>query len=282
MTDLIQSVDVRVEVRRLGERLRDHRKQAQLTGQALAADTDLSQPKISKIERGKLLPSPSDVERIAVALRLPAKETQALLDTATTLAAYSRSWRTIHRTGLASAQREAQFTEQLSDFIRYFQPNLIPGLLQYRQYAREVLLRANVTAQADLDDAVNVRMERQDVLYSEDKRFRFVLLEASLHQRYCSADVMRVQLDLLSSLSRLPNVTLGVIQNSSILPRLALNGFGIFDHTAVAIETIHGETVLNGESEIRFYDSVFKDFESVAIFGDDAIAVVDQIRSSLV
>ena len=278
MTDLVSALDIGAEVRLLGERLRNHRKLAQVTGEKLAADAALSQPKISKIERGRMMPSPSDVERIAIALRLPLLERNELIEKATALAEYSRSWRTIHRTGLVGAQREAQFTEQLADLIRYFQPVLVPGLLQYRQYAREILLRANITKQVDIDDAVNIRMERQDLLHSSEKTFQFILLEAALHQRYCAAEVMRVQLDLLSSLSRLPNVSLGIVQDSTMLPRVALNGFGIFDSRAVSVETMHGETVLAEPEDVRFYENVFAEFASVAEFGDEAGLVIDRAR----
>ena len=171
----------------------------------------MSQPKISKIESGKVLPTPDDVQKIVTALNLSTKVSSKLVAEAAELAEITRAWRTVHRRGLAGAQREAQFVEQMSDYISFFQPYLVPGLLQYRQYAKAILGLANSSGQVDVDEAVNVRMERQDLLHDEHRQFRFVLLQSALEARYCSVEIMRLQLDLLASVAGLPNVRIGII-----------------------------------------------------------------------
>ena len=63
----------------------------------------------------------------------------------------------------------------------------------------------------DIDDAVRARMQRQELLYRRDKRFHFVLTEATLRYRRSSLEVQLAQLDRLMSFSALPNVKLGII-----------------------------------------------------------------------
>jgi hypothetical protein len=63
----------------------------------------------------------------------------------------------------------------------------------------------------DINEAVEARMKRQELLYRSDKRFHFVITEAALRLRLCSPEVMLGQFDRLISLSALPNVQLGII-----------------------------------------------------------------------
>ncbi len=265
----------------LGTTLRDFRKRARLTGQQLASSASLSQPKISKIERGKVMPSPEDIEKIARALKLPSDIRSELVENASELAEYYRPWRAVHREGLVGAQREVQFTERMATQIRYFQAIVIPGLLQYRQYAREIMRRANISGKLDLDEAVNVRMERQDLLHDGEREFRFVMLESALHTRYCSPEIMRVQLDLLLSEARLPNVSLGIVPSSTELPCLVSTGFGIFDDSTIIIEMLHGETVLHDSENVSLYLDTFDTLEKSAAFDDEALEVIDRVRASL-
>ena len=46
----------------------------------------------------------------------------------------------------------------------------------------------------DIDEAVRARVRRQEMLYRPDKRFQFVLTEATLRYRLCAPEVMLGQL----------------------------------------------------------------------------------------
>lgn len=281
MSTIETAADLNARLQTLGMRLRAHRKTACLTGEELARTVHISQPKISRIERGKVLPSPHDVEQIAIALELPTAEVDQLVGEANELAEHSRRWRTIHGRGLVGAQREALFTEQMAAHVRFFQPNLIPGLLQYRQYARDILERANITGQNDLDEAVRVRMERQDLLHAEDRTFEFIVMEGALRARYSTPAVMVVQLDLIRSLSKLPHVYIGIVPETVRLPHVVPHGFGMFDDTTVAIELLHGETVLNDAPALALYAQVFADFKAIAVSGPEADRLVALAQESM-
>lgn len=281
MSTIETAADLNARLQSLGMRLRTHRKSAHLTGEELARTVHISQPKISRIERGKVLPSPQDVHQIATALALPAIEVDELVNEATELGEHSRRWRTIHGRGLVGAQREALFTEQMASHVRFFQPNLIPGLLQYRQYARDILQRANITGQNDLDEAVRVRMERQDLLHASDRTFEFLVMESALYARYSTPEVMVVQLDLLRSLAKLPHVYIGIVPETARLPHVAPHGFGMFDDITVAIELIHGETVLNDAPAIALYSQVFDDFKAIAVTGDAADRLITAAQHAM-
>src|SRR6185312_4649887 len=109
---------------------------------------------------------------------------------------------------------------------------IVPGLLQTADYAR-LRLAENVEFHEapgdDLEDALLMRMRRQQVLYDRGKRFRFIVTESVLRMLLCPVDVMRGQLDRLTALIGLGNVELGVIPNGAALPLAPLHGFVMFD-----------------------------------------------------
>jgi hypothetical protein len=54
-------------------------------------------------------------------------------------------------------------------------------------------------------------MDRQVILYDETRHFEFVIGAAAMHWRLGSATLMRAQLDRLSGVTGLANVTVGII-----------------------------------------------------------------------
>ncbi|MEV4455709.1 helix-turn-helix transcriptional regulator [Microbispora sp. NPDC049633] len=62
--------DRRDRLRELGELLRRLRKDAGLTGKELAQLAGVAQPTISRMETGRLLPTPETVEQVSAALNL--------------------------------------------------------------------------------------------------------------------------------------------------------------------------------------------------------------------
>ncbi|GAA4567352.1 helix-turn-helix domain-containing protein [Planotetraspora kaengkrachanensis] len=62
--------DRRDRLRALGELFRQLRKGAGLTGKDLALRASVAKPTISRIETGRLLPTPETVDRLSTALEL--------------------------------------------------------------------------------------------------------------------------------------------------------------------------------------------------------------------
>jgi hypothetical protein len=87
----------------------------------------------------------------------------------------------LQRSGMISGRRllEAGTTTQ-----RGFMPATIPGLLQTPEYARHVFEQLAVSSDGrppTVEEAVRLRMRRQEVLRVPGKRFHILLTEAPLH-----------------------------------------------------------------------------------------------------
>jgi transcriptional regulator with XRE-family HTH domain len=257
----------------LGQRLRSLRRAAGLTGPALAARTGISQPKISKLETGRIAPSVEDVHALAEALQASPDVTASLLEQAHGLAAQLRAWRAMRRQHLTTHQDRARELEASATTITIFQNAIVPGLLQVAEYARQVFLRAGLGGDDEaLANAVAALLNRQTVLFTGSKQFAFVLTEAALRHRICPPAVMRAQYDRLISIAGLENVRIGIVPFEVELPLLPLNNFALFDGDAVQVETISGEVILRGARDVQAYADAVRKLDEVVLSASDAVS----------
>jgi hypothetical protein len=103
--------------------------------------------------------------------------------------------------------------EAAAVLIRTYEVQFIPGLLQTPDYARAVVrLDHGGASEAEIERRVALRINRQRVLTRpRAPQFWAVLDEASLRRPIGGSDAMRVQLQALIEVSKLPNVRLQVI-----------------------------------------------------------------------
>jgi uncharacterized protein DUF5753 len=159
-------------------------------------------------------------------------------------------------------QNEIAELDEKTRLFRAFEATFIPGLLQTEGYAR---------ARFDINEAVRIRVKRQDILYRTDKRFHFVLTEAALRYRLCSSAVMLGQLDRLMSLSQLPNVRLGIIGFETQYVVAPAHGFWLLDNDRVMVETFSAELNLAQPQEIDLYSRIFEQLAAVASYGRQGV-----------
>jgi len=226
----------------LGKRLRELRQQARLNGKQLAESLSWPPSKISKLELGRQTPTDDDIRSWTRATNAEA-ETENLLTSLHTLEIQHAEWKRLTKTGLRSHQKELIEQDEKTRLYRVFESTFIPGLLQTPEYARARFAQAVTVHKApnDVNEAVQARMQRQEMLYRPDKRFHFVLTEAALRYRLCPIDTMLAQLDRLVSLSNLRNIRLGVISFKTPYVADPRHGFWLLDDDRVRVETFSAE-----------------------------------------
>lgn len=266
----------------LGGRLRELREQAGLTGKQLAESLGWQASKVSKIENGKQTPSVTDIESWTQATD-SSDQTPALLASLRTLEVQHAEWQRILRGGIRPRQNSLAELDQKTRLFRVFEPTVIPGLLQTSEYARARFAESIRIFKLpnDINEAVEGRMKRQDIFYRPDKRFHFVLTEAALRFRMCSAAVMLGQLDRLVSLSALPNVKLGIIGFETQYTASPWHGFWLYDDQKVLVETYSAALNLAQPQEIELYGNVFGELSAVASYGRSARAIITRAIDDL-
>ncbi|MCM6778131.1 helix-turn-helix transcriptional regulator [Nocardia sp. CDC159] len=256
----------------LGSRLRDLRKESGLTARAFARAVNWVPSKVSKLERGRQTPTESDIRTWCRQCRAE-NQTADLIASLRNIEAAYLEWR---RMRLPHRQRQSIAWESGTKLMRWYEPVLVPGLLQTPEYAEAVLGRVQDFyhgSRDDLPDGLAARLERQQVLYRGDHRFHFILAEQALHTTVGNDDIMFGQLDRLLIAMSLPRVVIGVIPSDAqfIVP---LSNFCMFDTKRVLVETITAELTITQPGELVLYEKTFQTLARQALVGDRARVLI--------
>jgi transcriptional regulator with XRE-family HTH domain len=266
----------------LGKRLRELRNAAGITGRELAESLSWPASKVSKLENGRQTPSVQDIRDWA-RITGSEDETKALLAALHNLEIQHAEWQSQLRSGLRPHQQQLAEIDAKTNSFRVFDPATIPGVLQTAEYARARFAEGATLfgTPNDIDLAVRTRMDRQELLYRRDKRFHFVITEATLRYRRSSPDVQLAQLDRLMSLSALPNVKLGIIGFETQFVVGPWHAFWLRDQHRVTIETFSAELNLTQPQEIELYASIFEQMAAVASYGRTARGIITRVIDDL-
>ncbi|MFC4113839.1 helix-turn-helix domain-containing protein [Nonomuraea zeae] len=268
----------------LGSQLRQLREGAHLSGKELAERLRWQPSKVSRLENARQTATEDDVVVWAQAVRASPDTTDGLLRQAIALLERHDDWKQRHRSGLAAIQEDVRDLESRTKLFRVFEPGIIAGLLQTSEYARHVFRKVKrlYSAADQIDAAVRVRMQRQEILYDRTRTFRFVVTEAALRTCLAPPEVMRGQFDRLLAVSTLPNVDFGVIPFGTELPSNPINGFWIYNEAMVAVATMTKDLTLRDPDDIAFYVRAFDDYAKAAEFDETGreviIGILNQFR----
>lgn len=266
----------------LGKRLRELRRQAGMNGRQLAEALGWPASKISKLENGRQTPSDNDIRMWTRATEYE-EQTDALLASLRTLEVQHAEWQRVLRGGLRPYQNRLIERDQKTRNFRGFETTVIPGLLQTAEYARARFVEGSrrLKVPNDIDEAVQGRLQRQEILYRTEKRFHFLITEAALRFLLCPPEVMLGQLDRLLALSQLPNVRLGILAFSAEYTVSPWHGFWLYDDKQVLVETYSAALDLRQPQEIELYSDAFEQLASSAVYGRAARKIINQAITDL-
>lgn len=267
----------------LGNRLRELRRDAELTARDLARHCAWHESKVSKIEHGRQTPSDDDI-------RTWCRHTNAdrhVTDLVATLHAVEGmyvEWPRMERSGLKVAQQVVVPLWERTKRFRIYSSWLVPGPLQTRGYIQAVLtsLRQHRVIPDDVEAAVQVRVDKQRVIAEGDRKFAVILEESVLRQPIGGAETMAGQLGYLLTVGSMPAVSLGIIpldvDRSAIWP---VEGFWMFDDEQVTVELVSGHLTVTQPYEIAMYAKSFAKLHDHAVYGTAARALITKAIEAL-
>jgi hypothetical protein len=256
----------------LGARLREIRREAELTARALATATGQHYTRVSKIEHGVQPPTEADIRTWCRACQAE-DQTPDLI---ATLRAVESAYLEFKRQSKAGMKRvlgaHTMALYEDTAVFRIYEHNVIPGLFQTADYSAAMLSFwiDFLDTPNDRDEAVAARMERQRVIYTRGKRFVVVLEEQALRTWFGDAETQAGQLDRLLAVMSLPNVSVGVVPMMTERAAVASTGFWIFDNALVALETPTASIEITRPHEIELYGRMFQHLQNVARYGRQA------------
>lgn len=268
----------------LSEALRQARRDANLTGAALSQrlGAGWAQPKVSKIEAGRQIPTPAEIQAWAEvtttnADQLLAIHQRALHEYETFRDSYDAEGGADHLQGAyADAERAATL-------INGFQPNIVHGLLQTPDYARHLLRLpggpSDHGADSDeIDRMVAARMRRSAILYEPGRQITILIGEAALHNQIGSPDLMRGQLDHIARLATTAtHATIGIVPFTNF-PVLVQHGWDQRDQI-ITLETTAGDLEIADPVEVAQYEHWAELLLNAAATGQDAAHLCKQADS---
>ncbi|TQE15271.1 XRE family transcriptional regulator [Streptomyces ipomoeae] len=267
----------------LGKRLREIRKDSGLTARELASRAGWHESKCSRIENGRTTPSDDDLRVYALHCDA-ADQTADLIATARNIDGGYVEWRRMERSGLRRVQESVIPLWERTRHFRAYSSWLIPGPFQTRPYI-EALLRSIRDRRAlpnDLEAAVQVRVDKQRILYEGARRFAVVLEESTLRHLIGDAETMAGQLGHLLSLATLPNVSVGVIPFSADRTALwPVEDFWIFDEAQINVELVSAYLTITQPHEVGMYAQTFAGLAELAVYGAPARALITSAIGSL-
>lgn len=276
--------------RQLGRYLRDLRNQSRLTVRGAAQRLEWSEAKIWRIETGQTSLRSLDVEtmcriygaepELAEALMGLAKETKA------------RGWWLSYGDVIPEYFDVYIGLEESAASLAWYEPELIPGLLQTEDYTRTLIRGADAAVNdAEVERRVQVRVARQALLTRPTRPpvLDVVLNEAVLRRPVGGGKVLVSQLLRLIEISALPNVNIRVMPFSAGLHAGMVSGpfvtlrFGVqadgreTEPPTVYVDGFTGALYLDKPAEIERYDAAFADIWKSAL---DESASINLIQTT--
>jgi transcriptional regulator with XRE-family HTH domain len=277
-----------VRRRRLGYELRTLREAAGKTGEDVAAALGWSDSKISRIETGRISVHHGDVADL---LDLYQVTDSAARDALITLARQARIQGWWHPYSDILRRHYATYIglEAAAFSLRAFEPLTVPGLLQTPAYARAII----ATNTRELDDAeigrlIEVRLRRQDVVFSSDNPLRLmvVLDEAALRRETGGPAIMHEQAQRLIEAAARPRIRLQVLTFGQGSHVAMAGSFGVFSFPDDAdpdigfVETVAGSLFLERRAEVDTARDAFDELSAQALSPEDTDRLLAQISAS--
>jgi hypothetical protein len=266
--------------------LRRTRKDAGLSGEALARELGVSQSHLSRVELGDTAASEELVDRWIVTCgggEVVRREAAEMVESVTTEFV---TWRASVSSGLAELQRQVAAAEATAKTHLAWVPMLIPGLLQTPGYAHH-LVAGEIPDRVDVAEAVAARMQRQPILFDYSKTLRWVIGEAGLRWRVAPPDIMAAQLDRLAMLAAESHLDIRVLPFDRTVSIWHDHGFTMLADRAdghpelVTVEMLTGEATVTEPGEVAEYKAAYERLAGLALSGSEAVAFIRQVMAEM-
>ncbi|MCX4511483.1 helix-turn-helix domain-containing protein [Streptomyces sp. NBC_01619] len=282
---MASNVNPTVRRRRLGQELRRLRELKGMTAEEVADRLLVSQSKISRLENGRRSISQRDVRDLCGVYEV---EDHRVVDSLMQMAKDSRQQGWWHAFGdIPYSVYIGLETDAAS--LRVYEPQIVPGLLQTREYAEALITGAlPETPVSDVEKRVQVRLRRQERISSPDGPLRLwaVVDEAALRRVVGNKEMMREQLEYLVEQSQLPHVTVQVLPFSmgahpGITGHYAILEFpDASDSSVVYIEGVTSDLYLEKANDVHKYTVMYEHLRAQALNVDQTREYIEDIAKS--
>ncbi|MDA3649041.1 helix-turn-helix domain-containing protein [Saccharopolyspora indica] len=264
-----------IERRQLGSELRRLRvaagKSQKEAAEVIECDTSL----ISRVERGLRALKVMELDALLNFYEAPPEQRTEIADISQV--ARQRLRRRMYSDSFPGGFRRVGDHEQEATEIYYWEPEVVPGLLQTETYARALISIAREAVMDDPSDDVELRvrfrLERQELLIGRDDPplLWFVIGEPALRRPIGRHDVLADQLEHLLTACDRKNVVIQVAPMSIVDHPLLGGSIGIFRFDGRVPDIAHQATFIGGgvymddEGDVAACSRAFDRLRAVAL-----------------
>lgn len=255
----------------LGALLGNAREAAGITPDEVARELRWYKQKVARVESGQRVPTGAEMDRLADLYSIPVEARaglHVLADAARKREAPAR---------VADFAQSFVTFERIAREIRYYDAELVYGLLQNEDYARAVL---TLDHREDVEDRVADRMSRQGVLSSDEPpNLRIVLGEAALLRAVGGQRVLADQLRHLDAMTERPNINIRILPFTvGAHPAIGV-GFTYLRLTAPSITRVYIEgltdaTYIADPAETAVYEQTHDRLWSLALDEEESATIL--------
>lgn len=260
--------------RQLGRELRTLREYAGYTIDAAAKAMELSRSKFGRLERGMVSVRSMEVKQMCELYGASQQLTDALVEVAKKTR--EKGWWHSFTSVMPETFEMYVGLETAAATIRWYESELVPGLLQTSGYAATLFRAGNPgIEEAVVEHRVALRMKRQRLLRRigpPPLEVSVVLNEGILRRPIGDAEVMAGQLAYLNKLGRTPNVSVRVVPYKTGLHAGVVSGpfqiLRFLDATeppTVYMDGYTGDLYLEKKQDVTRYDEAFVDISKHAL-----------------
>lgn len=268
----------------LGGHLRRLREEAGITTERAAVVIRGSHSKISRMEHGRVGFKERDIADLLTLYGvIDSAEREALLRLArnSSLPGWWQSY-----SDILPHWVEPYFgLEAAASFIREYELQFVPGLLQTEAYARAVIRLGTSVAEEEIVRRAQARISRQEILRRQTPpKIWAVLDESALHRMIGGPEVMKEQLRHLLGMCDHPAVTVQILPFSAGAHRAMGGAFTILRYDepdlrdVVFIEQLTSALYLDKQADVESY---LKVIEEVCLQAEPAARTPGILRSAL-
>jgi transcriptional regulator with XRE-family HTH domain len=277
-----------VRRRRVGAALRRMRLAANVKMEEAAERIDGDKPKVSRIENGRMSVRRLEIEALLELYGVTDPQTIAAL-VALSRESKKKGWWQQYGEELDPDFQERLDLEDDAVRIHTYQPLLVPGLLQTRDYAKALMGRVAKSAAPDeLDKWVDMRMARQQIFdRPAPPQFLCILDEALLRREIGGAGVLAAQLDRLIEVNSPPELTVQVVPFEQGWHAGLDGGFTTYsypdplDLDVVSVDYLDGALYLEEDASVERYRRAFDQLRASALSSHQSMELISRLSRDL-
>ncbi|WP_243792764.1 helix-turn-helix transcriptional regulator [Saccharopolyspora gloriosae] len=269
--------------RRLAQTLRKIRAEKGVSAAEVGKELGMSGSKINRIETCEIGIYLDDLEKLLDFYQVTQQRRVELLDIARH--AEQRSWlRTRNAHFPADWQTWSDFEDEATA-LRYYEPMMIPGLLQTPEYARSVIAATGGSlTENEVDELVGSRVARRRLLSgARPLELHVIIEETTLQRPFGEAGCRHRQLRHLAEEAGRSNIALQLLPTDAGFHAGMVGAFILVEYEAelgsVWLEQLAASIFLDEEEHLEIYKTVWDELTKIALSEEES---VDRLRHLVV